>query len=81
MMSLGLEFKDVAELKKKLGFHPRWETFRKILTDGFNFELEELDKRLRIMDLQHAYNPRIHKSAEKKGMCLSKEISKEIEFG
>ena len=49
--SFGSEFKQEKNLEMIFGNHHRWKQLRKILTDGVDFPLVELDEKLRRADL------------------------------
>ena len=49
------EFKHPDDLHELLRNHPRWTKFRRMLTQGVHFKLEEMSKDLHIKDLNEAY--------------------------
>ena len=76
--SFGSEFKQTSVLEKLFKHHLRWNRFKKQLTKGVDFNVEDLDEDMRKMDLQEAYKRGNHKSAELKNEFLSKALKKEI---
>ena len=79
--SFGSEFQKVSILEKLFQQHPRWKKFEQQLTEGVNFDIEDLDESMRKMYLNEAYKRGNHKSAEEKNEFLTKALKKEIKKG
>ncbi len=77
----GSEFKTAEMLDKLFYLHPRWTKLRSQLTSGVEFDLEELDEKIRIQDLRCAVARGNHKSASKNEEFLEKAMKKEIMKG
>jgi len=76
--SFGSEFKQVEKLEMIFGNHHRWKQLRKILTEGVDFPLVDLDEKLRRADIAASFARGNHKSAIMKENILSEAISKEV---
>ncbi len=77
----GSEFKDTKELEKLLKNHARWNKSKSILTEGVNFDLEDLPEELRKEDLEAVYKRGNHKSAAQNSEFLSAVMKKETSQG
>ena len=79
--TFGSEFKEISILQKLFKKHPRWPRFKKQLTEGVDFYLEELDEEIRRKDTKEAYSRGNHKSADRNNEFLTKALKKEIVKG
>ena len=79
--SFGSEFKNVSILEKLFTKHPRWKRFKEQLTEGVDFNTEDLDEESRRMDLDEAHKRGNHKSAQQKNEFLVTALKKEIKKG
>lgn len=62
--TFGSEFKNVSVLEKLLYKHPRWNRFKRQLTEGVDFNTDELNDKIRQLDLDESYARGNHKSAQ-----------------
>ena len=79
--SYGSEFKSPDNLKVLFNHHPRWPQLKKILNQGSNWAMNEIQEPIRKEDVNLAIQRGNHKSAVNHELFLSQALVKDIEKG
>ena len=75
------EFRPVSQLEPIFSLHPNWPHWKRILQNGSDWPLAELDNESRAMDLDEALAFGNHKGANQKPELLRDLIQKDIKHG
>ncbi len=78
---MGSEFRKIPTTKVILMHHPIWPQMKRILTDGLHWPLEELDKNLRIADLNKAIKFGNHKGATNHLIPIQELVETDVKYG
>jgi hypothetical protein len=80
-LDYGSEFKPVEALECLFGLHPNWKRMKKILEEGSEWPMDELDPESRLSDLEDAIAFGNHKGATKNEVLLKKLVEKDVTHG
>ena len=74
-------FKLVEVLERLFGLHPNWKRMKKVLKEGSEWPMDELDPEFRLSDLEDAIAFGNHKGATKNEDLLKKIVEKDVTYG
>ena len=73
-------FKLVEVLERLFGLHPNWKRMKKVLKEGSEWPMDELDPEFRLSDLEDAIAFGNHKGATKNEDLLKKIVEKDVTY-
>ena len=78
----GSEFRPIDQLEKVLGSHPKFDSFRPVLTEGMRYEfLRELSEEERLKELGAMLARGNHKSAKDESDEVERLLAKDVKHG
>ena len=80
-LAYGSEFKRPSIIKPLLSGHPNWKCFKKLLNDGSNWPLEELDDSIKLDNVKEALTFGNHKGVTSQPDLLMKLVNDDIIHG